>query len=150
MAKVTKKQTRRPALVYVSRIPRRDEIRAGQVLVHNHVRPAPIGILHPKWRGLRIGLMATQKLVDMLSGGCGLVVSDILPLRHEAHERLGVPASWIPKHDTKEERKIARRKLRRHFRRLGFERIGRTPYYGLSTAKRKPSAEDVLKPSEGT
>jgi hypothetical protein len=105
-------------------------------------------LLHPRWRGLRIGLMATRRLVDLLGGGCGLVVSEILPLRHEAHDRLRVPASWIPKHVSEEEEQEARRKLRRYFRRLGFQRIGKTTYYGLSMLQRTPSAEDMLRPGE--
>jgi hypothetical protein len=50
-------------------------------------------LLHPKWRGLMLGLLAVRKMVDLLGGGCGLAVAEILPLRHEAHESLRVPKS---------------------------------------------------------
>jgi hypothetical protein len=37
-------------------------------------------LLHPRWRGLKLGLLAVRKMVDMLGGGCGLTVSEIAPL----------------------------------------------------------------------
>jgi hypothetical protein len=54
-------------------------------------------LLHPKWRGLRLGLLAVRKLVDLLGGGCGLVVSEILPLNADAAEFGGLPVGWIPR-----------------------------------------------------
>jgi hypothetical protein len=103
-------------------------------------------VLHPRWRGLRLGLLAVRKMVDLLGGGCGLVVSHIAPLRHESHQMLRVPKSWLPRHETDEDRKDAVRKLRRYFRRMGFERIGRTPYCGLSMARLTPSLTELLGP----
>src|SRR4051794_2027510 len=58
-------------------------------------------VLRPKWRGLRVGLLAARKLVDLLGGGCALVVADIAPLRPDAHDMLRVPQSWLPRHRTK-------------------------------------------------
>jgi hypothetical protein len=104
-------------------------------------------ILHPRWRGLRLGLLAARKLVDLLGGGCGLVVSHIAPLRHEAHDMLRVPKVWLPRHDTEEDSKQAMRKLRRYFRQMGFQRIGRSCYYGLSMARLTPTLADLLRPS---
>jgi hypothetical protein len=100
-------------------------------------------VLHPRWRGLRLGLLAARKLVDVLGSGCGLVVSHIAPLQPEAHELLRVPKSWLPRQDRAE----AVLKLRRYFRQMGFERIGRTPYYGLSMARLTPTLTDLLRPS---
>jgi hypothetical protein len=104
-------------------------------------------VLHPRWRGLKLGLLAARRLVDLLGGGCGLVVSHIAPLRHEAHEMLRVPKSWLPRHKTEQGRKRAVVKLRRHFRLMGFERIGRSCYYGLSMARLTPTLSDLLRPS---
>src|SRR5437660_7870279 len=36
-------------------------------------------LLAPRWRGLKLGLLAVRKMVDLLGGGCGLVVSHIAP-----------------------------------------------------------------------
>ena len=86
-------------------------------------------LLHPRWRGLRLGLLTVRKMVDMLGGGCGLTVSEIAPLNSDAYDLLKVPRSWFPPDDSPE----AVRKLRRYFRRMGFERIGRSPLCGLES-----------------
>jgi hypothetical protein len=104
-------------------------------------------ILNPRWRGLKLGLLAARKMVDLLGGGCGLVVSHIAPLRLDAYDMLRVPKAWLPRHETAEGRKQAVRTLRRYFRQMGFERIGRTCYYGLSMARMTPTLADLLRPS---
>ena len=104
-------------------------------------------VLNPKWRGLRLGLLAARKIVDLLGGGCGLVVFHIAPLRNDAHERLRVPQSWLPRHETKEAHHEAVVKLRRHYRQMGFGRIGRSPYYGLSLAHKTPTLAELLRRS---
>jgi hypothetical protein len=103
-------------------------------------------VLHPKWRGLKLGLLAARRLIDLLGGGCGLVVSHIAPLNGNAPRLLRVPASWVPRHETPEAEKVAARKLRRYFRKMGFERIGKTSYYGLSMTRVTPTLADLLKP----
>ena len=103
-------------------------------------------VLHPRWRGLRLGLVAARKLVDLVGGGCGLTVCDIAPLRHDAHGLLRVPPSWLPRHHSKQERQEAIVKLRRYFRQMGFERIGKTRYYGLSMTRVLPTLGDLLRP----
>jgi hypothetical protein len=106
-------------------------------------------VLHPRWRGLKLGLLAARKTVDLLGGGCGLTVAEVLPLDVEAHDLVGVPASWIPRHTTAESRREARRKLRRYVKRLGFERIQGTDYYGLPMAGETPTLADLLRPERG-
>jgi hypothetical protein len=41
---------------------------------------------------------------------------------------------------------MALMRLRVHFRRMGFRRLGRSPYYVLPTALRTPHAGDPVKP----
>jgi len=82
-------------------------------------------------------------MVDLLGGGCGLVVSHIAPLRQDAYRNLRVPKKWIPRHKTKQ----SVIKLRRYFRQMGFERIGRTCYSGMSMARHTPTLSELLKPS---
>ena len=103
-------------------------------------------VLDPRWRGLRVGLLAARKAADLLGGGCGLVVSEVLPLRRDAHKQLGVPADWLPDPATKAGRAAARMKLRSYFRRMGFRRLGRTDYYVLSPALDAPTARNLLRP----
>lgn len=103
-------------------------------------------VLHPRWRGLKLGLVAIRKAVDLLGGGCGLTVCAPAPADPEALEMASVPAAWLPEHDTNEERREGVRKLRRYVRNMGFRRIGRTPYYGLSMTHVTPSVEELLRP----
>lgn len=103
-------------------------------------------VLAPKWRGLKIGLLAVRKMVDLLGGGCGLAVSLIAPLRPDAHGLLRVPPTWIPETTGKQCRREAAVKLRQYFRRMGFVRLGRTPYYALPMMRTTPPAEKLLEP----
>ena len=82
----------------------------------------------------------------LLGGGCAIVVSGIAPLRRAAHKTLGVPAAWIPRTTTKEDRGTRFSRLRGYYRQMGFTRLGRTVYYALSTAFISPSAEVLLRP----
>jgi hypothetical protein len=101
-------------------------------------------VLSPKWRKLKLGLLAVRKLVDLIGGGCGLAVSLIAPLRADAHKILGVPESWLTKFETKEQQREARVKLRRYFRQMGFARLGKTPYYALPLNQVTPDAAELL------
>jgi hypothetical protein len=101
-------------------------------------------VLAPRWRGLRLGLLAVRRLVDLVGGGCGLAVSLVAPLRHDSAKLLRVPPSWLPRHTTKEQRREAMVKLRRYYRRMGFRRLGQTPYYALSINQVNPSAAELL------
>jgi hypothetical protein len=103
-------------------------------------------LLSPRWRGLKLGLLAARKMIDLLGGGCGLVVSRIGPLNPDAGEFSKVPAGWIPRHGSGDGERAAKRKLRRHFRRMGFERVKGTRFHGLSMARIVPTLEDLLRP----
>ena len=103
-------------------------------------------LLSPRWRGLRLGLLAARKLIDLLGGGCGLAVSWVHPLNPDADAFRKVPAGWIPRHADEAGEREARRRLRRHFRRLGFRRVGRTRFDGLSLAQVTPTLEDLIRP----
>ena len=101
-------------------------------------------VLKPKWRKLKLGLLAARRFVDLVGGGCGLAVSIIAPLRHDAASLLGVPKVWLPLHETKEQRRAAAVRLRRYFRRMGFERLGRTWVYALPLNLIVPDAKELL------
>jgi hypothetical protein len=103
-------------------------------------------LLSPRWRGLKLGLLAARKMIDLLGGGCGLTVSWIYPLHPDAEEFGKVPAGWIPRHGSREGEREARARLRRHFRRMAFERIPGTRYHGLSMARLTPTLADLIKP----
>ena len=101
-------------------------------------------VLAPKWRKLKLGLLAVRKLVDLIGGGCGLAVSLIAPLRHDAAKLLRLPGAWLPCAANREERREAAVKLRRYYRRMGFQRLGRTPYYALPLNQMTPTAVEIL------
>lgn len=103
-------------------------------------------VIHPKWRGLKLGLLAVRKVIDLVGDGCGIVVGEMLPLSPHAPQILKVPATWVPVPETDEDFAAAKNKLRWHFRKMGFSRIGRTAYFGLSMARVAPTADDILKP----
>jgi hypothetical protein len=107
-------------------------------------------VIHPKWRGLRLGLLALRTAADRLGGGCGLAVCDIAPLNPDAHGCIGVPAAWIPRHRTAKARREATTKLRRYARRMGFVRLGRTPYYILPMNQVTPTTEELLRGTNRT
>jgi hypothetical protein len=116
------------------------DVFASDILVLDYV------LLSPRWRGLKLGLMAARKTIDLLGGGCGLAVSWTYPLNPDAAEFAKVPTGWIPRHGGEVEEKEARRKLRRHFQGMGFRRLGRTRYDVLSLARKAPTLEDIVKP----
>ncbi len=103
-------------------------------------------LLHPKWRGLRLGLLAMRRTIDVLGGGCALAVCKPAPLDPDARDFRRLPPDWLPRHETPEAERAARKTLRRYVRRMGFERIGRTPYYGLSMARVTPTVAELLRP----
>lgn len=124
----------------------REDVRAafdvfdGDILVLDYV------LLSPRWRGLKLGLMAARKLIDLPGGGCGLAVSWAYPLNPDAAEFSKVPAGWIPRHAGVDEEREVRRKLRRHFRSMGFRRVGRTRYDALSLSQVTPTLADIIRP----
>jgi hypothetical protein len=103
-------------------------------------------LLSPRWRGLKLGLLAARKLIDMVGGGCGLAVSWVYPLNPDAAELKRVPKGWIPRHEGKDEERQARTKLRRYFGGLGFRRVGRTRFDALSLSQVAPNLSDLIQP----
>jgi hypothetical protein len=106
-------------------------------------------LLSPRWRGLKLGLLAARKLIDLLGGGCGLAVSYIAPLNPDADEFRKVPKGWIPRHETEGEEREAKKRLRQYFRQLGFRRVGRTRFFGLSLSQMTPTLADLIRPGRG-
>jgi hypothetical protein len=103
--------------------------------------------IDPRWRGLKLGLLAVRKFVDLVGGGCGVTVGKIWPLASPAVTSDAIPPSWLPAHQSREAVKRAVHKLRRYFKQMGFERIGRSPYYGLAMDRQTPTVADLLRPS---
>ncbi len=124
----------------------KEDIRAQFDCIEADVLVLDYVLLAPRWRGLRLGLLAARKLVDMVGGGCGLTVAYITPLSPDAEELKGVPAGWLPRPEGRDAEREVKKKLRRHFRRMGFERVKGTRFHGLSMAKAVPTLADLLRP----
>jgi hypothetical protein len=68
------------------------------------------------------------------------------PLNPDADKFARMPAVWIPRLAGEDQEKEARRKVRRHFRRMGFGRVGRTRNDALSLSRVTPRLEDIVRP----
>ena len=106
-------------------------------------------VLHPKWRGLKLGLLALRKSIDMLGGGCGIVAADIQPFGPPAADWLRVPTSWLPLQNDPTRRRQARTKLRNYFRCMGFRRLGKSRFFILPLSLQLPTASDLLRANVG-
>jgi hypothetical protein len=85
--------------------------------------------LAPRWRGLRLGLLAVRAVADRLESGCGLIVCDPLDLR-----------------DADEAGKATAGQRRRYWRRLGFRPLRRDRrLYALSPSQLAPTVDDLLR-----
>lgn len=102
-------------------------------------------VIAPKWRGLKLGLLALRRTVDVLGAGCGLAVSMIAPLNYTSHSHVKVPARWLPWHETEAEHHEAVVKLRRYVRQMGWVRLRKTFHYFLPMALETPTAAELLK-----
>lgn len=83
-------------------------------------------LLHPRWRGLKMGPLIVRRLIELLGSGCGLVLSDVRPLRGQACEALGAPAAWAPAGCDD-----AQTKLEQYFARQGFRQLRGTNLFGM-------------------
>jgi hypothetical protein len=107
----------------------KEEVRAAFEVSDTDILVVDELTLAPRWRGLRLGLLVLRRLIDLHESGCGLVVCRPYPLGA----------------DTPEARRAGTVKLRRYIKALGFKRIGKTPFYGLSTSWKVPRYEDLLR-----
>jgi hypothetical protein len=73
----------------------------------------------------------------------------ITPLNPDADEFRKVPKGWIARHETEVEERAAKKRLRRYFRQLGFRRVGRTRFFGLSLGQMTPTLADLIRPERG-
>jgi GNAT superfamily N-acetyltransferase len=99
--------------------------------------------IHPLTRGQRIGLAVLDRAMLDWSSGCSLVVIKPFPLQFEAGalER----RSWteLKLGDFPSAEKEAFKRLSAYYEQLGFERLGRTEFFALSTAVVRPSVRGL-------
>jgi hypothetical protein len=94
----------------------------------------------PAYRGRKLGLFGAKRMIELF--GHGLVVCRPQPLQHVpafAHrtDETGMRYDLFAKSKTE-----AKKTLRAYWSQLGFERIGRSDFFGLSLARRLPDIGD--------
>lgn len=97
--------------------------------------------LRPAWRGHRLGLLFLRRFIDRVARGCNLVVCKPAPLSPdgEVGQKFQPPETSV---------KVATAALRRYVERLGFVRVGKTPYHALSLEHVQRSAQSLLEEVE--
>src|SRR5205085_1777674 len=83
-------------------------------------------VLHPRWRGLKMGQLIARRLIELLGTGCGLVLADVRPLRADSCEALGVPPHWAPAANEE-----GQSKLERYAAHIGMQHLRGTNLFGM-------------------
>lgn len=96
----------------------------------------------PAFRGRGIGLRATLRTIDLLAGGCGLVAMKPFPRQFESVGE-GPARTDDLRAGLSTDRAQAWRALETYWARLGFERVGNSPYFAICPANRRPGMADV-------
>jgi hypothetical protein len=91
--------------------------------------------IKPEHRGQQVGLLTMLRIMQMMSGGCGLVVIKPWPLQYMGE---------LSETFTEKDKKVAFQKLRAYWGRLGFERIGKTDFYGFPQSHPLPTLKSIV------
>jgi GNAT superfamily N-acetyltransferase len=122
-------------LEWRKRVSRKFEPRSADLLILDRME------LKPEYRGHGFGLLAARCMIEMFGSRCGLVACKPYPLQFEGSNRWRPPARVSG--GTKALRR-ARKKLRRYWARVGFQRVPRTMLYALAPKRGLPSFGQML------
>lgn len=88
----------------------------------------------PKHRGMKLGLLAMLRTIEVLGGGCAAAAIKPFPLQFcgKVNDK------------NREEFLSAQEKLCGYWRQLGFDQVDDSEYYILDLAYRRPTPEEVL------
>jgi hypothetical protein len=98
--------------------------------------------IEPRFRKRGLGLLAVSRTIDLFGVNCGLVAMKPFPLQFRNYLNSG----WRPPdglQDPSAAFRIARRKLRQYWSRVGFKRVSGTDYYALCPVTDRPSLKKV-------
>ena len=98
--------------------------------------------IEPRFRKRGLGLLAVSRTIDLFGANCGLVAMKPFPLQFRNYLNSG----WRPPdglQDPAAAFRIARRKLRQYWSRVGFKRVSGTDYYALCPVTDRPSLKKV-------
>src|SRR5215467_10462048 len=99
----------------------------------------------PKYRGGRVGLLVLTALIERFGAGAGVV--GMKPFRLQLEPRESRDSSGWAKRlrldDLPRDEKMAKKKLKRYYGKLGFVEMKSTPFMFRSTAWELPSVEQL-------
>ena len=98
--------------------------------------------IQPRFRKRGLGLLAVSRTIDLFGVNCGLVAMKPFPLQFRNYLNPG----WRPPDGLQDPAvafRIARRKLRQYWSRVGFKRVNGTDYYALCPINDRPSLKKV-------
>jgi hypothetical protein len=100
-------------------------------------------------RGRGLGLLAVRRAIDTFGAGCAAVILKPFPLQFSdpSSRPTNKASDWEARMDTgsfESKQSIALTKLRRHWNRLGFQRIGRSDYFALDLQAKQRSLRNII------
>ena len=99
----------------------------------------------PKYRGGGVGLLVLTALIERFGAGTGVVGMKPFPLQLEPKESRD-SSGWAKRlrlDDLPRDEKMAKKKLKRYYGKLGFVEMKSTPFMFRSTAWELPSVEQL-------
>jgi GNAT superfamily N-acetyltransferase len=117
----------------------------GDVMTKDVLYLARIEIL-PAHRGRNLGLAVTRRMIERFGPATGLVAMIPFPLRSS---QLQQSAEEMEMDEFDQDHERSQKKLENYYSRLGFERVGDTRVFALTTAYRIPSLGDISPALQG-
>jgi len=113
----------------------RFEAYSGEILILN------LCAIDPRYRGHGLGLLASRRCIDLFGSGCDFVACFPCPM--QVRGAFDIPESYVSGFGSTKT-KLGRIKLQRHWSQLGFSRIGRSKYFGLSLNHKHPTFNELV------
>lgn len=103
----------------------------------------------PAHRRKGLGLLGVQRTIDTFGYGCAGVVLRPFPFQFSSHAKQPSPGEAqseqrLALDSFPADKSVALKALRKYWRRLGFERIGRTEFFFLDLQSTRPTQDEVL------
>lgn len=106
--------------------------------------------IKPEHRGRKLGQRAILRAIQMFSGGCGLILIKPWPLQYTSKEFSKIAKEGKSSQGwTEQRRKQDFTRLRTYWGELGFERIGKSDFYGFPTFSPLPTVESLQPATDG-
>jgi len=102
--------------------------------------------LEPEVRGQRLGLAVLHRAILDWSSGCSFIVMKPFPLQYEGGKPNPKKVAELRLEQFKASKAESFRRLRNYYKRLGFERIGRSDIYARFAHDKMPTYEELSIP----